>query len=200
MGVVSIFVLYENYSLYRNAQKEELVREAYISNSLLEAVLGDAAKILDVAQPKFEAEINADALTDESAYRILNASHAAFSALQSNGVFQLSVYIDEHGMARATSNGLEKPPLDLSNRLYFKTLKENPKLTYAIGNLVLAKTTGLLTFHIAKPLLDKTGKFRGIITQQVAADELAAHLANSLKAFLMVFCSRRIVLQMRSGL
>ena len=195
MAVASLFTIYENYSLYRNAQKEELVREAYISNSLLEAVLGDAAKILDVAQPKIEAEIYADALTDESAYRILNASHAAFSTLQSNGVFQLSVYIDEHGMARATSNGVENHPIDLSNRLYFKTLKDNPKLTYAIGNLVIAKTTGLLTFHIAKPLLDKMGKFRGVITQQVAADELAAHLASSLK----VLANTQILVNLQGG-
>ncbi|WP_280789697.1 diguanylate cyclase [Polynucleobacter sphagniphilus] len=70
----------------------------------------------------------------------------------------------------------------MSSRLYFTSLKNNPRLPYAIGNLVIAKTTGLLTFHIATPIVDRTGRFRGIITQQVAANDLAINLSKSLKA------------------
>ena len=61
-------------------------------------------------------------------------------------------------------------------------MKANPKLAYAIGNLVKAKTNGILAFHIAVPILDKSGKFRGVITQQVAAEDLAHNLSESIKS------------------
>lgn len=181
LGLGSLFALYENHSLYANSQKEELIREAYISNAILEAVLGDASKLLDVAQPKIERALNNGSLTNESAYQILKESHEAFSEFNTTSVFQLTVYIDENGIVRATSSGVESKHISLVDRLYFKSLKNNPKQTYAVGNLVTARTTGLLTFHIAVPVIDREGRFRGVITQQVAADELASHLAKSLK-------------------
>ncbi len=182
MGIGSAFALYANYALYRESQKEELVREAYASNMMLEAVLGEASRILDVARPKIEQAINSGTLSKESAYQILKDSHAIFNSLRKNTSLQLAVYIDENGIVQATSAGAEEKVVSLTERLYFITLKNNPKLEYAIGNLVVAKTTGLLTFHIATPVVDRFGKFRGVITQQVAAEELADHLAKSLKS------------------
>ena len=182
LGIGSAFILYENYSFYRDSQKDELLHEAYVSNAMLEAVLGDASKIVDVSQPKIEQAINNGTLTDEIAYQILSNGHTAFNSFISNAVFQLTFYADENGYIRATNVGVEKESLNLTDRLYFKTLKNNPKLTYAIGNLVTTKTTGILAFHIAAPVIDSAGKFRGVIGQQVAADDLANNLAKSLKA------------------
>lgn len=182
LGIGVSIALYENYSIYRDAQKEELAREAYISKAMLDAVLSDAAKILDVAKPRIEQAINDGRLTDEATYKILQQAHIAFDSFITNTAVQLSLYIDENGVVRATSAGVEDKKLDLSDRLYFKTLKDNPKLAYAIGNLVKAKTNGILTFHIAVAILDKSGKFRGVITQQVAAEDLAHNLSESIKS------------------
>ncbi|MDH6422197.1 diguanylate cyclase (GGDEF)-like protein [Polynucleobacter sphagniphilus] len=178
----SAFALYQNYSLYRESQKEELIREAYASNAMLEAVLADASKILDIARPKIEQALNAGTLNKESAYQILKDSHIIFNSFAANTPLQLAVYINENGVVQATSREVENRVVDLSSRLYFTSLKNNPRLPYAIGNLVIAKTTGLLTFHIATPIVDRTGRFRGIITQQVAANDLAINLSKSLKA------------------
>ena len=113
-------------------------------------------------------------MTNEGAYQILNGSHTAFNSYITNTVFRLTVYADENGVVKATNMGVEKETLNVSDRLYFKTLKSNPKLTYAIGDLVSAKTTGILAFHIAAPIIDNSGKFRGVIIQQVAADDFAS--------------------------
>lgn len=182
LGIGATFTLYESYAFYRESQKDELVHEAYVSNAMLEAVLSDASKIIDVSQPKIEQAINSGTLTNEGAYQILNGSHTAFNSYITNTVFRLTVYADENGVVKATNMGVEKETLNVSDRLYFKTLKSNPKLTYAIGDLVSAKTTGILAFHIAAPIIDNSGKFRGVIIQQVAADDLASSLSKSLKS------------------
>jgi diguanylate cyclase (GGDEF)-like protein len=181
IGVGSAFAFYQYYELYKDSQKEELEREAYISNGLLEAVLGDATKLLDASKPEFESQINQGAITSESAYHILNKSHLAFNAFIKNTEFQSTFYVDQNGMVRASNNGVEYGAVDLADRLYFQILKSNPKLGYAVGDLVVGKATGTLAFHIATPLLDRDGKFKGLISQQVAADELAKHLEHSFK-------------------
>jgi len=195
LGIGSAFTLYENYSFYRDSQKDELIHEAYVSNAMLEAVLSDASKIVDVSQPKIEQAINNGTLTDELAFQILSNGHTAFNSFITNTVFQLTFYADENGNIRATNRGVEKESINLTDRLYFKTLKNNPKLTYAIGNLVTAKTTGILAFHIAAPIIDSAGKFRGVIGQQVAADDLANNLSKSLKSL----TDTRILVNLEGG-
>ena len=133
-GIGSAFALYQNYSLYRESQKEELIREAYASNAMLEAVLADASKILDSARPKIEQALNAGALNKESAYEILKDSHIIFNSFAANTPLQLAVYINENGVVQATIREEENRVVDLSDRLYFTSLKNNPRLPYAIGN------------------------------------------------------------------
>ena len=172
-----------------------MVREAYASNTMLEAVLGDASKIVDVARPKLEQASNNGKLTKESAYKILSDAHSTFDSSASNASLQLAVFIDSNGLVQATSNGVVDNLIDLSDRLYFSMLKNNPKLQYAVGNLVTAKTTGLPTFHIAAPVLDRSGQFLGVITQQVDAEALADHLAKSLNSI----ASTQILVNLEGG-
>lgn len=180
-GVGSVIALYQSYSIYTENTKDELVREAYIANSLLEGVLSDSSQVLDVAKPKIEEAINNQTLTKELTYRILSDAHSSIHPLNMKLVNEITLYTNEEGLVQATSLGIENKNISLADRLYFKALKNNPNRNYAVGNLVIGKISNELTFHIATSATDAKGKLKGVIIQQVLANELANNLNKSLK-------------------
>jgi len=180
VGSSTLFAFYTNYLKYTSQVKNELVREANITNTQIESTLIDAKNLLDLTLPKIEQDLNAGKLTDQSAYQILQAYRNQLSLFISDEGFMLTLYVDEKGMLRATSEKVFDEPIDLADRLYFQKLKNDPKKTVAVGNLVLARTTNLLTFHISVPIVDKTGKFRGILAQQLVANDIESNLGKSL--------------------
>jgi len=180
VGSGALFALYTNYSKYTLEVKNELLREANITNTQIETTLIDAKNLLDLTLPKIEQDLNAGKLTDQSAYKILQENRKQLSLFISDEGFMLTLYVDESGMLRATSQKVFDEPIDLSDRLYFQKLKNDSKKTVAVGNLVVARTTDLLTFHIAIPITDKSGKFRGILAQQLAAQDIESNLEKSL--------------------
>lgn len=179
-SVGSVLALYFNYANHLQQTQAELLREANTTNVEIEGYLVDATKILDATLPNIVDSINAGTFTDEAAFRILNRGRNLFHSFISNETFMLMLYIDENGLVHASSKEVYKTPIDLSDRLYFKTLKKNPKLPFAVGNLVAARTTGLLTFHIAVPVVDSAGRFRGVIAQQLLPSDAATTLRISL--------------------
>ena len=174
------FTFYRQYSDWVQATKSDLLHKARITNVAVDAVLVDAAKLLDIDQAKISEALDSGAITDKAAYKILSSSKGVFSSFISNESLFLTLYIDENGLLRATNEGSPKTQIDLSDRLYFQSLRKSPRLSFAIGNLVLAKTTGLLTFHIALAIIDNQGGFRGVVAQQVLANDLTEVLDGSL--------------------
>lgn len=180
VGSASAFSLYKQYADWVRVTKSDLLHNAHATNTAIDAVLADATKLLDIDKVKIIEGINSGALTDKTAYQILSNSKNVFSTFISNESLLLTLYIDENGLVRATSDGASKTHVSLSDRLYFQALKNNPKLSFAIGSLVSARTTGVLTFHIALPIIDGAGKFRGIVAQQVLESDLTNLLEGSL--------------------
>ena len=182
-AVASAFLIQADFDAYVARQKAELVREANITNALIENDLVDVTKLLDVTLPIVTQAMDEGRLTPGLAHEILASQRKTFSAFAVDQAFLLTLYIDENGLLQATDAGIPDTQIDLADRLYFLTLKNNPGRPFAIGNLVTARTTGLLTFHIARPLIDHEGKFRGALVQQVLANQVAADLALSIDAF-----------------
>jgi diguanylate cyclase (GGDEF)-like protein len=180
-GIGSAIALYQSYSIYTENTKDELVREAYIANSLLEGVLADASQVLDLAKPKIQEAIDRQALTKELTYKILSDAHASMHPLNTKLGNEVTIYTNAEGLIQASSLGVESKTVSLADRLYFKTLKNDPKRAYAVGNLVVGKITNELTFHIATSATDARGQLQGVIIQQVLANELANNLNKSLK-------------------
>jgi diguanylate cyclase (GGDEF)-like protein len=174
------FTFYKQYSDWVQVTKSDLLRNARITNVAVDAILVDATKLLDIDKAKISEGIDSGAITDKAAYKILSNSRNVFSSFVSNESLLLTLYIDENGLVRATTESDPKTHVDLSDRLYFQSLRKNPNLSFAIGNLVKAKTTGLLTFHIALPIIDSEGAFRGVVAQQVLANEVTEVLDGSL--------------------
>ena len=180
VGTGSFISVYSNYGDFENRIKAELLREAHITNVHVEASLTDAEKSLQYGLDRYTQQLNVGKGADELAYQIMRDTRRIFAPFTADRAFKLMLYLDEQGMLRATSEGLSKTPIDLSDRLYFQTLKNDPHKPYAIGDLVFARTTGLLTFHLAMPIIDGNGKFRGILAQQFVVNEISKNLQISL--------------------
>lgn len=181
MFVIGCFVaLYSNYAGFEKNLKDELIREANITNVHVEGSITDAQILLEYDLKTITRQLNDGKVTDELAYQIMHDSQSTFAAFTADRAFKLMLYIDEQGMLRATSQAPSKAPIDLSDRFYFQALKKDPRKPYVIGDLVFAKTTGLLAFHLSRPIIDKNGKFRGILAQQLVASEISRNLQKSL--------------------
>ena len=179
-GVASALLVHADFDAYVKRVNAELVREANVTNVQIENRLIDVTKLLDVSLPIVTRALDEGRLTPGLAHEILASQRKTFSIFVTDDAFLLTMYVDENGLLQATSAGIPDAQINLADRLYFQTLKNNPKNPFSIGNLVIARTTGLLTFHIARPLIDREGKFRGVLVQQVLANEMAAALAVSI--------------------
>lgn len=182
-GIASALVVHSDFDAYVARVKAELVREANITNAQIENSLVDVTKLLDISLPIMTRALDEGRLTPALAHEILASQRKTFSVFATDAAFLLTMYVDENGLLQATSAKIPDAPLSLADRLYFLTLKNNPGRPFSIGNLVIARTTGLLTFHIARPLIDSQGKFRGVLVQQVLANEVATALALSIDGF-----------------
>ena len=194
-GVATTLVIHSDFDSYVARTKAELVREANITNIQIENNLVDVTKLLDVSLPVVTRALDEGLLTPRLAYEILASQRKTFSVFVTNDAFLLTMYVDENGLLQATSAGIPDAQINLADRLYFQTLKNNPGRPFSIGNLVVARTTGLLTFHIARPLTDREGRFRGVLVQQVLANEVATGLALSIDGL----SDARIVVHIGNG-
>ena len=195
VGVGVFISVHSNYDGFEKRIKDELLREAHITNVHVEGSLIDAENIIRYGLERITPQLNAGKVTDELAYQIMRDTQRVFGVFTADRAFKLILYIDEQGILRATSEGPSKTSIDLSDRLYFQTLKKDPHKSYAIGDLVVAKTTGLLTFHLAMPIIDGNGRFRGILAQQFEASEISKNLQKSLDGL----SNLKILVHVRGG-
>ncbi len=179
-GAGSFYALYSSYVSYEIRVSNELLREANITNVHIEGSLASAQNVLEYDLAKITEQLNAGQLTKESAYKAMALGQRVFNTFIADKSFLLTLYVDEQGVLRATNNSAEVDPINLADRRYFQVLKNNPHRPFVVGNLVVARTTGQFTFHIAKSIVDKKGKFRGVLVQQLVANNIAKTLKKSL--------------------
>ncbi len=172
--------LWNSWTIHTAHIKAELTRESHIANSQLKSVLLDANKLLDVAKMQIVHDMENGRFNDRSVHDVFLKSGQTFSSYISNNAYALMVYVDQNGQVRSTSKDYPTAHKSLSDRLYFRVLREHSEVNVTVGNLVTAKTTGLLTLHLATPLLDKNGKFIGVLTQQILAKNIADILTGML--------------------
>ena len=179
-GAISFYALYSSYASYEIRISNELLREANITNVHIEGSLAGAQNVLEYDLVQITEQLNAGKLTKESAYKVMSLGQRVFGTFIADKSFLLTLYLNEQGVLQATNDGLDVDPINLSDRRYFQGLKNNPHRPFVIGDLVSARTTGLLTFHISKSIIDKSGKFRGILVQQLVSNSIAKTLKKSL--------------------
>lgn len=174
--VGSAFGLYQNWLVRMDDATERLIKTASMANFLVETALSNAEKSLEITHKALKLEWERGKPSPEKISQILDQSFSTFSEYNNVELFGLLLYIDADGMLFAQSGGNKKSPIDFSDRYYFTQLRDHPHLKKVIGPLVHARTTGKWAFHMAVPLVDKSGRFAGVLVQQIMEDDIAQKL------------------------
>ncbi len=179
MFIGTAFAIWNNWTSSVRLAQTHLVHTTSIVSTVIDARFFDALKLLELSRRELE-KLNAENLDNIKIHSVLKESAKRFDFDNRDDVFGVLFFVDREGVIRAQSADKALPITNVSDRLYFKTLEQNPSLRFAVGNLVTARVTGNKVFHLAVPHTDVNGGFQGLILQQIRADDLAAIVNQSI--------------------
>lgn len=142
-------------------------KEIEITSSTVRHILSNGSKLLDYTNRDLH-QLIVDNRYDQSAIeQTLKNAASAFSIDSDMQSYGLLIVTDKDGKLIGRSDGHPLKGLDLQDRYYFQTLKNNSDKKFVIGPLLLARTTGNRVFHLAVPIKDKQDKFDGVLALQL---------------------------------
>jgi signal transduction histidine kinase/HPt (histidine-containing phosphotransfer) domain-containing protein/ActR/RegA family two-component response regulator len=113
---------------------------------------------------------NADAA---QLYRLFTDNIELFNRRQVNAPLHAMFYVDETGMAVATSVSPERSDVDASDRAYFGFHRENPDGVF-ITPITTSRVTGLSVIYLTKRINGEDGEFRGLLGMSVRINEFVS--------------------------
>ncbi len=173
------FALYQNWEIRLKATQVDLIRNANISNLLVESALLSASKTLRSTRSQIELAFLKGNRSNEDIHLILMNATRTNDAYSKSFELGLLFFVDEKGLVYALSDRYLSQPIDMSAQYFFKDLLNNFYKRSTVGPLIEAITTRQLVFHMSVPIHDATGKFSGVLAQQILASSIGADLNRS---------------------
>lgn len=152
---------------------QRLVADASLVTNFIQASLIDVSKLLDLARNRIVELSERRRLSPEAVHNVLDGTLRSISFSVSNDLRGLLFFIDPHARMVAQSGLFPAPAYDFSERLYYRALMTQPSAKFAIGNMLVAKTTGQLVFHISMPVRSEKGELLGVLVQQIRVHDVA---------------------------
>jgi diguanylate cyclase (GGDEF)-like protein len=171
------FALRNDWVVRTEATQADLFKTANIGNLLVENALLNADKTLHSAQANIEALWRMGPTTDALVHQALADAMQAFERYNPAGDLGLLLFANAQGVVTARNDAPSTHAIDVSDRFYFKDLRDHPAKRSTVGPILQARTTGLWVFHMAVPLRTPQGSFAGIVVQQLSATDIGAMLA-----------------------
>lgn len=175
------FAVFQNWDLHLQTSRSNLARQAGIANFIASNAIAHANKSLTYAQELFLPAIQkSGALKPAQAREVLHKALDDFQKLSSDSSTQyqgLMIYLDAQGRVVARTDLHSDEIINLTDRLYYQRLKNNPLLEQTLSPLVKARTTGEWVFHVAVPLRGKHNEFQGVLVQQIRTSDIARELS-----------------------
>lgn len=165
--IFTAFALKQNWNVRLETRKSNMVAAAHISNVVLEDALIVANNRLASNKRALELALMRGTVTTNEIQKILNNTTIEHSTLYQNHGLGIIFYVDKFGIGNTANNNYSSNRIDLSDRFYFRDLKENLYKSNTIGPIVKSRTTGQWLFHMSVPLKDSQNKFAGVIVQQL---------------------------------
>ena len=179
LAIVSIglwYAIQKKWKLQVEDTKYHLAISANVGNFLIESSIDDAQKSLENTQLAISITQKSEAINRQIANQILNNNYEKFKKYNKSEVFGKLFWINKEGILFANSGVPINEKINLQDRLYFTQLRDNPKLNYTIGPLVIESKTRELVFHFSVPIYSKEGKFNGVLVQQILTKEIEKKL------------------------
>ncbi len=168
--------VHQNWLLKVQSTKIELARQAGIGNFIVENAIIHASKSLSAAQKAMHTVLHVGPLSASQAHDILHSTLNEFNAYSNASYGGLLLYLDAQGQLQARTDRQTSEQLDFSDRFYFQRLQQQPDIGQTLSPLRKAATTGEWVFHVAMPIKDKQGQFRGVLAQQIQITDIANEL------------------------
>jgi len=172
--------VYFSWQYLITSENEQLERNASITSIQVTSTLFDASKVIEVAHIHLEQALTSGNITPARGQQILEEAVTTFSVYNRTAPFGLMLLLDRDGKLIAQNKEVPKTSLDLSDRYYFYSLKNDPARTFSIGPCVITRTTGRRAFHLSMSLKDPAGNFAGVIAIQIQEEKLTNDLHDML--------------------
>lgn len=157
----------------RESTGQRLAADVSLVMSFIQSNLIDASKTLDLARMRIVEGSERRPLSPEAIHKIIDSTSNSISFSVSRDLRGLLFFIDPNAQMVAQSGQYPAPAFDFSDRLYYRKLIADPSAKFAVGNMLVAKTTGQLVFHISMPVRSAKGQLLGILVQQIRIHDIA---------------------------
>ena len=156
--------------------ESNLVRTANFSNFLIETALINSSKTLTTTRGKLELALSKKDFSHASIHQILAESVKASNLYKEPDGLGVLIFADSDGIVFARSDENLSEVIDVSDRFYFRDLRNSPAKKNTVGPMVNARTTDEWAFHMAQPIINERGQFLGVIAQQLNNQSISKEL------------------------
>lgn len=176
----SIYQLYAIWQENFRAASLEISHNVRMANLLIEDALIDGSKLLDIAKLDLEVDGLSSKSDTQMIEKSLKKSVAKFKLSSWFNVYGNLLFINSSGDAVAQTAGPITKRINVSDRYYFQTLKEDGSQSIVIGPEVVGRSNGRTVFHLATPIISSKGAFEGLLVIQVNSAKFKSDLVRAL--------------------
>lgn len=169
----SCVLLKTQWDIFKTRAQVIAHKDLKISEIITKSILSNGSKILDVTKKDLQQLIINNNFNEDAIQQVISSSTSIFSLDNTLDNYGILLVLNENGMLMARSDGHLPKQLNFSDRYYFQEIKKNPDLTFSIGPLLLARTTGKGVFHLAVPIKNPQGDFKGALALQINEDSIS---------------------------
>ncbi len=168
--ILGLFVLssfiYESYKSYESEIKKAEIQTTNLSQ-VLEGQIAISFKNIDLVLQTLQDRVGPDSINAKNIdqYNELLRTHSS----RLSEVLSIKV-INENGDFIADDRGIIEHNLNIADRDYFQEMKANPHNHLVISKPVISRTANIWIIVLARPILTKTGHFKGIIIASITID------------------------------
>ena len=151
---------------------EKLSEDSKVISSEVEHSLSDSSLLLDFIRERLGKDFSLSRADPASLHRLLEQSRTEIQRWHEISHLGLTIIIDPSGRVMDWSGLYEGSHADLSDRAFFKAIKADPALPYAINGLVIGRTSGKPNYQIAIPVRNARGALECVLSQQIDAGKM----------------------------
>ena len=191
IGALAFSSFWKDYLQYHIGKLSEDSR--VISHEVADS-LSDSSLLLDFIRERLGKDFSLSRADPASLHRLLVESRKEVQRWHEIAHLGLTIVIDPSGRVVDWSGAHEGSHADLADRSFFKAIKADPALPYAINGLVLGRTNGRPNYQIAIPGRNSRGVLGCVLSQQVDAREMEQSIGEIVGDY-----PSRVVVRMSDG-
>lgn len=140
--------------------------------------LSDSSLLLDFIRERLGKDFSLSRADPTSLHRLLVESRKEVQRWHEIANLGLTILIDPSGRVVDWGGPYEGSHADQSDRAFFKAIKADPALPYAINGLVVGRTSGKPNYQIAIPVRNSRGVLGCVLSQQIDAREMEQSISD----------------------